>query len=322
MNPTSGRCTWGTGTRRWHKQSDSLRLSRLLASSPPLLSISAAFQQLFAGFFFGGGGEGLGFFFKKHSCRSGSGLIWAEELSNELVVSSSPFIVPLLTSLVLFMIFFFSANLIWSWISKLLCWMTKRTNAKHQDGKKTQHAVDLLGTLLPVIITLVILQPSFSFIFDTLHLFLIMWNLCVNTVTGHIVYKMYPRHILLVTWMSNNILFFWVLRLDCISKDIILRNNQKKKRRERRKLHAVHTIKTKSLHGLSGRQAPQETPQPANLPCQSTMVTLSSRENAGRCRLTPALAIKHENKTIKLTRGSQLMPRGALPSAHFNLQGV
>lgn len=55
--------------------------------------------------------------------------------------------------------------------------------------EREQDAAGFLGTLLPVIMTLVILQTSFPFIFDTLRLFLIMWNLCVNTVTGHIMYK-------------------------------------------------------------------------------------------------------------------------------------
>lgn len=92
----------------------------------------------------------------------------------------------------------------------------------------------------------------------------------------------------------------------------------------------VHTIETKPLHGsggawrgyLSGRQAPQVTPWPANLPCRSTMVMLSSQENAGRGRLISALAIKHENKKIMLMRGSQLMPRGTLSFARFNLRRV
>lgn len=83
-------------------------------------------------------------------------------------------------------------------------------------------------------------------------------------------------------------------------------------------MHAVHTMSTKPLQGLSGRWAPQVTPWPANLPCQSTMVTLNSWGNAGRGRLTPALAIKHNKKTIRLTRGSQLTPRGALLLARFN----
>lgn len=38
-----------------------------------------------------------------------------------------------------FFLFFFFANLIWGWISKLLSWMIKkRTNAKHQDEKRTR----------------------------------------------------------------------------------------------------------------------------------------------------------------------------------------
>lgn len=49
------------------------------------------------------------------------------------------------------------------------------------------------GSWLPIIITLVILHTSFPFIFDTLHLFLIMWNLNINTLpglyTGHFVLK-------------------------------------------------------------------------------------------------------------------------------------
>ena len=46
--------------------------------------------------------------------------------------------------------------------------------------EREQLGAGFLGTLLFVIITWVIFQ---------LHLFLIMWNLCVSTVTGHIVYK-------------------------------------------------------------------------------------------------------------------------------------
>lgn len=96
----------------------------------------------------------------------------------------------------------------------------------------------------------------------------------------------------------------------------------KKMRSEKRKVHAAHAIWTKHVYGLNGRRAPQVTPQPANLPCQNTMVILTSWGNSGRCRLTPEFPIKHKNKTIWLTRGSQLTPKGALPLACLNVRGA
>lgn len=112
MNPDSGRCTEWTGTRRWHKQRDSLRLPRLLASSPPLLSDPAGFQRLFAGFW------GRAFF--KHSCRSGCGCGMQQTWFTGTASSRIPqmfitvdrhrlknWAISLFTCLVLFMIFFF-----------------------------------------------------------------------------------------------------------------------------------------------------------------------------------------------------------------------
>lgn len=77
------------------------------------------------------------------------------------------------------------------------------------------------------------------------------------------------------------------------------------------KVQVVHATWTEQVHGPNGRRAPQVTPRPANLQCQNTLVTLTSWENRGRCRLTPKFPIKHENKTICLTWGSRLTPKGA-----------
>lgn len=70
--------------------------------------------------------------------------------------------------------------------------MTKKKKTEKMQNirmEKEQDTSGFLGTLLPVIITLIILQTSFPFIFDTLHLVLIICNFCVNTAAGHIVYK-------------------------------------------------------------------------------------------------------------------------------------
>lgn len=77
------------------------------------------------------------------------------------------------------------------------------------------------------------------------------------------------------------------------------------------KVQVVHATWTEQVHGPNGRRAPQVTPRPANLQCQNTLGTLTSWENRGRCRLTLKFPIKHENKTICLTWGSRLTPKGA-----------
>lgn len=70
-----------------------------------------------------------------------------------------------------------------------------------------------------------------------------------------------------------------------------------------------------STYKVNDRQTPQVTPQSATLPCQNTMVTLTSRESTVQDQLTPKFPIKHKSKTSVFTPGSQFTPRPTLPLA-------
>lgn len=78
--------------------------------------------------------------------------------------------------------------------------------------------------------------------------------------------------------------------------------------------HTIYTTR-KSTYKLNDRQTPQVTPQSATLPCQNTMVILTSWESTVQDQLTPKFPIKHKNKTSVFTQGSQFMLRAALPLA-------
>merc|ERR1711980_56942 len=58
------------------------------------------------------------------------------------------------------------------------------------------------------------------------------------------------------------------------------------------------------------------------LPCQNTMVILTSWESTVQDQLTPKFPIKHKSKTSALTLGSQFMLRSRPAFSPLNLQGV
>lgn len=87
-------------------------------------------------------------------------------------------------------------------------------------------------------------------------------------------------------------------------------------------LYNLYNTAVKSTHKLNDRQTPQVTPWSATLPCQNTMVILTSWESTVQDQLTPKYPIKHKSKTSALVRGSRFTSGTRPAFSPLNLQGV
>lgn len=124
---------------------------------------------------------------------------------------------------------------------------------------------------------------------------------------------------------TNNIFFWKTSSFKCILKQVIPKDygaNQEKWESHwcygvTAEAHWVYTIPAtlKPTYKVNGRQTPQVTPQSATLPCQDTIVVLTSRERMDQDQLTPKYPIKHKGITSVFMKGSQFTPSTALPLA-------